>query len=112
MRSSARMARLLAAILTLRVVACPIAAGHDATRPDSRFIVRVCVWPAPRAGRPALVLQRRVDPAETPGSIQITPSAERREGGAIAVSTYRSGLLALLSRTGLAPVHVPDRPRC
>ncbi|MDG3004759.1 hypothetical protein [Paludisphaera mucosa] len=109
MRASAGIRRLLMTLLVLRVVACPIAASHAAARSEVRFIVRVCVWPAPRAGRPALVLQRRVDPAETPGSTRTTPSAGRREGGAIAASTYRSGLLA---RTGLAPVHVPDRLRC
>ncbi|MDG3008369.1 hypothetical protein [Paludisphaera mucosa] len=112
MRASAGIPRLLMTLLVLRVVACPIAASHSAAGSEARFIIRVCVWPAPRAGRPALVLQRRVDPAEPLGSTRRKVSAGRREGGAIAVSAYRSDLLALLSRTGLAPVHVPDRPRC
>jgi hypothetical protein len=48
MRPNRGLLRVLIALLTLRVLAAPVAARPDAPKPTSqdRFIVRVCAWPA------------------------------------------------------------------
>jgi len=48
MHAKERMMRILIFLLTLRVLAAPIAARPDCYRPVSKtgFIVRVCMWPA------------------------------------------------------------------
>lgn len=58
--------RILAALLIVRAVACPLAESRDVAPGHARFVVRVCAWPAAegRAGRIAIESRRDEAPPE------------------------------------------------
>lgn len=108
-------ARILVALLVLRVVAAPAAARPDPPRPPShaRFIVRVCSWPAQRPQRvttPALWTRRPVAPQDEPAG-DLIASARRSARNRVTASALRDRLVFWDHRT-FSPLHLSDCPRC
>lgn len=109
-------ARILIVLLALRVVDAPIAARPDPPRPPShsRFVVRVCAWPAQRPQRvtaPA-IRTREWHPAEDESVAYLIPPAGRRGRGAVTASAVLLRRLACRGTDHDTAVHLSDCPRC
>src|SRR3954468_16177032 len=111
MRVSPLMTRILIALLTLRVLAAPVAARPDTPHSPSahRFIVRICAWPAQRPQRATAVA------ILLPGSRGTVPDPRT---AAIRATTLRDLSRSALSRLAAPSVRdatahrVIDSPRC
>lgn len=86
-RSSAAI-RVLAALLILRVLACPIAAGHGSPL-EGRFIVRVCAWPAATPDRGGVAVWTASRP--TPDPFKARRPLHPPYGRSLALGPFPSG---------------------
>jgi len=115
MRPRTVLTTTLIALLVLRVLAAPIAARPEPPRPPStsRFIARVCAWPASRPQRfiaPA-ASARKPRAAGRASSGDLLPLSRLRGRAAVTASALRCGL-RFWSHEGHSALHLSDCPRC
>ena len=114
MRPTAGILKVLTVLLMLRMIAAPVAVrpALATTNAHLNVIVRVCAWPAERAGRSSSTIVLRFCrgyPARYHGC---GGRSRARHGMADSPHQERIGILDLARRRLRSTVHIPDSPRC